>query len=591
MREANPIESVIAADIGSAYTHLCLLDRVEGVFRFVAQAETPTTLGGAEHDLMLGVRRALRYLEQVTQRQLLDAREELILPEEYTGAGVDAFVATCSAAPPLRAALIGLTEDVSVQSALRACAGADVAILQQVALGTRSRREQVRALAALRSLRLDLILMVGGLDAGHTSLLEGAAAVLATVFAQAPHAERPVILFAGNQEARRPIADQVRPALDYRVVENVRPSMGSESPQELLRELALLYAERQLAALPGYAQLTRWCTAPVRTTAEALAATLCYLGQRESVHTLLGVDVGGAHTLLASAREGALHAAVGLPVGVAAGLRSLVDVVGTAGLRQWLPTPLSSEEVYVRTENAALRPQGIPQTMADVHLTQAAAREALRLALAQWRDRYGAEALPGGAGRLACDLIAARGGALARAPHDGLVALTLLDALQPVGLTRLALDQISLWPQLGAVAQVAPLVASQVLERDGLYELGVVVAPAHAMPGPMSETASAAKPALSLTILYEDGRVVEADVPFDDVQRFPLGPYERATLEVRPQRDLDIGLGRAGQGGSAQVRGGSLGIIVDTRGRPLRLPEDLEERLRKVTAWLANLYP
>lgn len=588
MREAIPIESLIAADIGSAYTHLCLIDRVEGAFRFVAQAETPTTLGGAEHDLLLGVRRALRRLEQVAQRPLLDAREALILPEEYTGAGIDAFVATCSAAPPLRGALIGLTEDLSVQSALRACAGADVMILQTLALGARPRREQVHALAALRSLRLDLILMVGGLDAGHTSLLESAAAVIATAYAQAPRAERPVILFAGNQEARRPIADHVRPALDYRVVENVRPSLGVESPQELLRELALLYAERKLAALPGYEQLTRWCTAPVRTTAEALAATWRYLGQRHSLHALLGVDVGAAHTVLSLTRDGASQAAVGLPLGVASGLRPLVDQVGTAGLRRWLPTPLSSEEIYIHTENAALRPYGVPQTMADAHLTQAAAREALRLALEQLRERYGAEALPSAVDGLGCDLIAARGGALTHAAHDGLAALALLDALQPVGLTRLTLDDASLWPQLGAVAQVAPLAASQVLERDGLHELGVVVAPAD-LSTPV-EAMSDGRPALSLTILYEDGRVIEADVPFDDVQRFPLAPYERATLEVRPHRDLDIGLGRGGQGGSAQVRGGSLGIIVDTRGRPLRLPEEMEERLKKVTAWLANLH-
>jgi uncharacterized protein (TIGR01319 family) len=586
MSEAIPIESVIAADIGSTYTHACLIDQVEGVFRLVAQVQAPTTLGGAEDDLMLGMRRALRLLGQVAQRPLLDARDELITPEEFSGAGVDAFVATCSAAPPLRCALIGLTQDLSIQSALRACAGAPVAILRTVALGERHRREQTHELAALRPLRLDLILMVGGIDAGHTALVESAAGVIATIYAHVHPEERPAILFAGNQEARRPIADIVKGAFDYRVVENVRPSLDAESPQELLQELAQLYGQRKIAAVPGYGQLSRWCAAPVMATADALAATWRYIAQRDDLHRVLGVDVGGASTLLTISRRGMPQCTVASPWGTASGMRRLVEVVGTTGIRQWLAAPMSSEDIYSETENAALRPHGIPQTAPDMHLTQAVARQAIQLVVQQMQERFGAEALSGGARGLAGDLIAARGGSLVHASHEGMAALTLLDALQPVGLTRLALDGASIWPALGAAARVAPLAASQVLERDGLHELGVVIAPAGS---PSAGLVTGDKPALSVTILYEDGRVTEADVPHGDVQRFPLGPYERAIIQVRPHRELDIGLGRPGQGGRTQVRGGSLGIIVDARGRPLRLPDEADERYRKVTAWLANL--
>ena len=83
--------------------------------------------------------------------------------------------------------------------------------------------------------------------------------------------------------------------------------------------------------------------------------------------------------------------------------------------------------------------------------------------------------------------------------------------------------------------------------------------------------------------------VTEADVPSGTIQRFPLGLNEQVTLEVRPNHALDIGLGRKGVGGKAVVRGGSLGIVVDTRGRPLSLPQDPKRCRAKLQEWLRNL--
>ena len=72
------------------------------------------------------------------------------------------------------------------------------------------------------------------------------------------------------------------------------------------------------------------------------------------------------------------------------------------------------------------------------------------------------------------------------------------------------------------------------------------------------------------------------------IHRFPLALTESVTIEVRPSRHLDIGLGRKGAGGRAVVRGGSLGLIVDTRGRPLRLPQG-HLRRAKMQEWLGAL--
>jgi len=67
--------------------------------------------------------------------------------------------------------------------------------------------------------------------------------------------------------------------------------------------------------------------------------------------------------------------------------------------------------------------------------------------------------------------------------------------------------------------------------------------------------------------------------------RVPLGTNERGRLELYPARGLDVGLGRRGRGGAVEVRGGALGVIVDARGRPLRLPSGDEVRSAAFEAW------
>jgi len=95
--------------------------------------------------------------------------------------------------------------------------------------------------------------------------------------------------------------------------------------------------------------------------------------------------------------------------------------------------------------------------------------------------------------------------------------------------------------------------------------------------------------ALLLKIMRDGGEPEEVEIPAGTIRRFPLGLNEYATIEVRPSRHYDIGLGRKGLGGKARVRGGSLGIVIDTRGRPLSLPEDEPLRRAQLQEWLGKL--
>ena len=48
-------------------------------------------------------------------------------------------------------------------------------------------------------------------------------------------------------------------------------------------------------------------------------------------------------------------------------------------------------------------------------------------------------------------------------------------------------------------------------------------------------------------------------------------------------------MGGPGRGGSVRVVGGTLGVVIDARGRPLRLPRDTNIRQEIYKKWLWTL--
>ncbi|MEA3407783.1 MAG: glutamate mutase L [Chloroflexota bacterium] len=576
------IASIVAADVGSILTHVCLIDRVEGIYRLVARAEVPTSLGCPEDDVTVGLRRAVERLEQIAQRRFLDQEGGFITPQKDAGEGVDAFVATASAASPLKCAVIGLTNDLSIESAQHACRGSNATVSHIVTLGARPRRWRGEIVTALREQPPEVIVMVGGLDRGPTAPLEQAARVLTNIFENFEEEKRPILVFAGNQEARRPVADRVSTQFDLRVVDNVRPSVETESLVELQRELAGIYAHIKLARLPGYRRLREWSETPVVSTADALSRIFRFMARRNALSQgVLGVDVGGASTYVGAAQGEKYQWTLAGALGTSHNADGLSQGMFLEDIARWLPVPMEAAEVVSRLENGWLRPRSVPQTLEDLYLCHAVARQNLLAAMWRMRRQHWAP-LDGGQWRTTppFDLIAVRGGCLTHTPKDGLVMLSLLDALQPTGLARLAVDWASVWPQLGALATSVPLAATQVLERDAFRELGTIIAPiGRARDG---------EHALQIKVIEEDGQVTEWDLPAGVIRCIPLSLDEEATIEVRPSHRFDIGLGRAGVGGRTHVRGGELGIIVDTRGRPLVLPQDAQRCRAKLQEWLGS---
>lgn len=583
-----PIESILAADCGSVQTRVVLIDVIDGQYRFVAKGESPSTVEPPHSDITLAIRRAIEQIEETTGRLFLNEEGQLLIPEQPSGHGVDAFVAASSAAAPLRLVLVGLSQELSLASARRAASFTYVAIEDVISLGNSlgERRDVEDTIRLIQRHRPDLILIAGGIDGGTTSSIIEMARMVAMACSvlkeDKPKEAQPRIIFAGNTDVRADVAAIIG-SEELRAVDNVRPTLNLENLAQASEEIEICYRERKMETIPGFDTLSSWSPVPVLPTARALGYVVQYLAhQWDSGKGVIGIDIGGTTTTIAAVLGGRFSLHTRSDLGMGPTIDHILTEVEIDDILRWLPFELEPAEAHNIILNKHLRPATVPQTREELLLEQAVGREILRLALAEARTHW-----PEGPSAPYPDLapffepIIGGGGMLVNAPHHGQAALILLDALQPIGVSTIVLDATSLATPLGALATFQPLAAAQVLERDAFLNLGTVVAPVG--------TAREGESVLRLKINYGGGMALDVEVAYGSLEVIPLPLGQTAVLNLEPLRGFDVGWGVKGKGVPLQVNGGTLGIIIDARGRPLPLPTDSEEGRTKMQRWLWDM--
>ncbi|MGV2436857.1 MAG UNVERIFIED_CONTAM: glutamate mutase L [Anaerolineae bacterium] len=188
--------SILAADFGSIYTRVLLIDVVDGEYRFIARSEVRTTAGYPSFDVQLGLRQGIHHIERVTGRTLIDAFGNIITPEGENRVGVDHFLTTASEGEPLRAVVVGLIAGVSIESGLRATEGAYVQVLDTLSLHDGHTYQE--KLNLLLNHKPNLILMTGGLEGGAKQPILEMIKLVRQSLNLLPETERPIVIYAGN---------------------------------------------------------------------------------------------------------------------------------------------------------------------------------------------------------------------------------------------------------------------------------------------------------------------------------------------------------------------------------------------------------
>jgi hypothetical protein len=198
-------------------------------------------------------------------------------------------------------------------------------------------------------------------------------------------------------------------------------------------------------------------------------------------------------------------------------------------------------------------------------------------------DAFGQQAGPHSiVDNMALDLLVASGGVLSHAPRMEQTAMLLIDAFEPEGITRLAKDSIFMMPHLGVLASVHRRAAMEVFDRDCLIYLGTCIAPkGRAKPGHVI-----------CHYAFQQGLQESGELRFGEVIRFRLEPGKAAEIRLEPVHGFDVGSG-PGKKRTATIHGGTVGIVLDGRGRPLELPQDRAECRAALVKWNRSMemYP
>ncbi len=576
-------------------TSMALLEQINGKYRLTATGQAPSTYGPPWQDITVGMLEAVRELEKTAGRTLFNSGGWPITPQNPNRQGIDAVVIVSSAGPPLPVVLAGLMKNITLASARRAVATTYAYVTDELSLdrGSQPATSSPLVSASSGNGRLspeaqmqviqeghpEAIILVGGVDGGATQPVLDLARIISMALRMPTLTEKPTVLYAGNSQTRAEVAEILGPIAPLRAVPNVRPTLEIENLAAVQMELENLYVQRKLSQLPGFQKLGNWSQYPVLPASKSFEKVIAYLGQHNHLH-VVGANVGSGSTLISVQAGEYQKSVIRSDAGVGHSLASLLKVVPLDKFQRWLPFEVTPAELYNRLLNKSLHPTSLPDTEEELLIEHAVVREVLRLLMEQIRGGWSLQPSAGMA-QIQWNLMVGAGRTLTRAPQPGYAAMVMLDGLEPWGVTSLALDAAGLANMLGSVAAIQPMAAVEVAARDAFLNLGTVIAPmGHGTPG---------KSALKIKINYANGHHLETGVAYGSMQVIALPPGEKATLEIRPARYFDIGLGQPGRGALAEVEGGILGIIIDARGRPLRLPADEARRQAQIRQWLGEL--
>ena len=563
------ITTILATDCGSTTTKAILIEKINDSFRLTHRGEAPTTVEAPFEDVTRGVLNSIIEIEELSGRKILD-NDKIIHPTNNLE-GVDIYISTSSAGGGLQMMVAGVVKSMTGESAQRAALGAGSIVMD--VLASNDKRLFHEKVKRIRDLRPDMILFSGGVDGGTESHVIKIAEVLE---AANPKPRLGVgfklpVIYAGNKNAQIKIEEKLSSITDLQIVDNIRPTLEQENLQPSRDKIHDLFMEHVMAQAPGYQKLMDWADVPIMPTPGAVGEIIKKISKKENI-SVVGVDIGGATTDVFSVFKGQFNRTVSANLGMSYSICNVLAESGYNSISRWLPFEVDQEDLTNRISNKMIRPTTIPQSLEELIVEQALAREALSLSFRQHKQfavslkgvqqkRTISDAFEQStSGKTLVNmkelnLIVGSGGVLSHAPRRSQSFMMMIDAFKPLGITDIAVDSIFMMPQLGVLSSIHPEAALEVFNKDCLIRLGTSINPIVKGKVDNSEL-------FTYSFKYKDKNYKGA-LKSGQIEFFPI-PYEPIEVVFEPSNNVDLGNG-FGQKVESRVSGGEVGLMLDGR--------------------------
>jgi uncharacterized protein (TIGR01319 family) len=600
--EFKEMRMMLATDCGSTTTKARLFRKIGAEYRFICAGEAPTTVEAPYEDVTMGVRNAAREVEELAGVKLLSEKGIIVCEDSTAAAGVDLYVTTSSAGGGLQMMVFGVTKNITGESAERAALGGGAIVMDVISVddGVPIYKKVQRT----RHLRPDIVLVAGGTDGGNIKKVVQTSEILSIAEPKARFGASfslPVI-FAGNKDAQNQVKKSLGGRFALKIVDNLRPNVEVENTDPARDAIQELFMEHVMSHAPGYDKLMTWTDVPIMPTPMGEGMMFQTIARMWDIN-VIGVGLGGATTNIYSIFNERFVRTVSANLGMSYSICNVLKEATLANIIRWMPFDIHEDTLSDILMDKMIRPTTIPQTLDELIIEHAVAREALRLGMNHHlflaRGLRGARPVISTSDvfeqsvvgkksyidMLKVDLIGGTGGLLSHAPRRVQSALILIDGFKPEGITRLVQDSVFMMPHLGVLSTVNSEAAMEIFDKDCLIRLGTCIAP-RGLPK------NGAEELMKVEMSMPDGSTRLESLKLGEIVRVHLDVGEEAKVKITPHKECDIGAG-LGQSLETTVPGGVAGVLLDARGRPMRMLEDRVEMKKLLLNWFKalDMYP
>ena len=556
--------SGLVVDMDRHVTRAVLFDTVGGHGRFINSSVKRSTILPPIEDGFQAARDAIRQLEADTGFTLLG--DNGIESPRNGMAGVDFVALTGQPAEPVRLVFIP-TGSAALLPVLLASARRTASVVEVIDANARTEDgvlSGARMEAEIRRFRPDAVVILDG----QNTQSEWATAV-GTLSSLAAEGVVSQIIIVAREQYQQQAAQTMGEDADLRGID---PADFEAADIASAIELELNGLNESRFDTASLMPSTRHVGFTSRVRAGDLVTSFLARRRDQSV------------TVVTTGDGVAIHAAT--PTLNLSGVRSDIDAHASirallgADVRQimaMLPYPLAEEDLRHWILNRSLRPNSVSNSSKDRIIEAALTSVAIR---SVWRE-------VAGSGDRQHDVLIG-GAAMAEWNSPALALLCLLNAFQPdsaSGVLEVHLDRDGMLYSAGAVGDLSPALAADVVERDLLSSLAsVIVVRSDGAEGDL---------AVKGEIAYESGKSRPFSVPVGSVQRLQLGPDESAVVTLNCESNVSIGSSGKGDkvviGEQVRLRGGDLGVVIDARTMAQLTGNDMQNQPARVSGWLSDL--
>ncbi len=568
---SNSAERLMVIDLGPSI-RTGIFTRSPGGYRILAVGSAPSTLDSPHFDMTPAFENALAdaaahaglfaFAQLANDGRLSDRAPEIAaLTGELADSGPTAY-------------LIGNLVQRDQNELASTIAAAGFEQIGQATTSGRAFRDRVDGPAALDVIvsRMPDAIVVALTDDEIGDSLEYVADLLVGGLAghEAGFLPRVVVLYAGVPDSS--VCERLQDALPTTIFQVYGGSptepMDMGTPLAALQDAARAVQRGESADRIVPPALSRAPRVP-RGAALGAAAQGLSAGQELDV-AVISFDYGDVTTVtvhgetLAATRLGA-ERAHGRPFHL--GLHTPVDRVARWTADEPLPEAL---QVFVLERTA--HPTALPSTSSELQLAHAIWTAAAREALSE----------SGGGQSRSVDLAVITGDITRTLARPVQAALVLINSLETTGVTQLALDASNALAMSGCLIHTGSAAAVE----SSLVRLGACAA--------LRGDASLGNAAVAVEVHPAGAAVIEREVTAGSMDVIQWDADVEAEVRIWPAPEFDAGLG---YGRPVHLRApivaGSMGLIIDARGRPLVWPDAPDARQAWVAQWhrALNAYP